>query len=352
MSLFGSANYKGMVAARKKKIIASINDIEKAEQAAKKQQEKKDLALRKKQHKKLRKQLAVNFALTVKEVVRIFDAIGVFAPVMDAAGGIVEIFSGRMQERLLPSMMGVIDAILGEEMMAALDLVATGFSTILDPIIAALGTAVAAAPIGTALGVSIGGLIGSFAGNAALGAVIGGGIGIAIEAAPVGSAIGGGLGLLIGSFAGNPLIGAAIGLALGALIDSFLNDPDTGLGSAPAGRLGLPDYMYDFPGAGGAGDQARAASAAAGIAGRGDKFNADDFMNMFGGGRFQSGTPYVPESGMYHLTKGERVTSASQNSAGDGGGAISITIEGNLVGQNAMRELLEEIEYKRSIGRL
>ena len=64
----------------------------------------------------------------------------------------------------------------------------------------------------------------------------------------------------------------------------------------------------------------------------------------------QSGTPYVPESGIYHLTKGERVVTAEQNASG-GNGDIHIVVEGNLVGQNAMQELMEEIEYKRSIGR-
>jgi len=66
-------------------------------------------------------------------------------------------------------------------------------------------------------------------------------------------------------------------------------------------------------------------------------------------GILQEGTPYVPQSGLYHLTKGERVITAQENI---GGGDIHIVVEGNLVGQNAMRELTEEIEYKRAIGRL
>ena len=331
MSYF-TADRKGMIE-------ASINKIEKAE----KEQKSKDLKLRKAHHKKLRKQLAINFALTTKEVVRIFDAIGVFSPVMDAAGGIIEIFSGRMQEQLMPSMMGIVDALLGEEMMGALDLVATGFSTILDPLLTALGTAIAAAPIGTALGVAIGGLIGSFAGNAQLGALIGGALGLAIETAPIGATMGGIVGGAIGSVLGpyGAMIAAPIGAALGALFEKSIT-PLINYWAEEERRLrdkarAKATYRKGIqqPGQFGAALLGGATAAQMGAAALGN-FSLDDlrFPAMKQQGPTQSIA--VPAGGFQE----------------GGGGAISITIEGNLVGQNAMKELLEEIEYRKSIGRL
>ncbi len=339
------------------------SDTDKAKKAEK-QRQAEEIKLKKKHHKKLRKDLVKGFAATVKDVLTIFDAIGVFSPVMDAAGGIIEIFSGLMQINLMPAMTGIIDALLGEEMMAALDLVAEGFSTILDPIMTALGTAIAAAPIGTALGVAIGGLIGSFAGNAEIGAVIGGAIGYSIEQAPIGGTLGTIVGGAIGNVIGGPfgaMIAAPIGAALGALIDSLIVDitqsdvykdakgilPDEDIFRLEKLKefmdMGIDvysseflDYLIELQKSGA----------------KLPNFPAGSFMQgalpTFQG--FQSGTPYVPESGIYHLTKGEAVISASENSGGTGD--INITIKGNLVGQHAMRELIEEIEYKKSIGRL
>ena len=339
------------------------SDADKAEKALKEKNDK-EIKLKKKHHKELRKDLVKNFKLTVKDILGIFDAIGVFAPVMDAASGIVEIFSGKLQVKLLPSMQGIIDAILGEEMMTALDLVATGFSTILDPIISALGVAIAAAPMGVALGASIGGLIGSFAGNAEIGALIGGALGFVIEQAPIGSIIGGGLGTLIGSFAGSPIIGGVIGTALGFLIEEIAKSfTRTEFGDMLDMVIEAGYTLQDLNDMLLAGlsyeeiltkikDKVSDDTLARDPPTDAQRLMAIAAVNITGGGlqAFQSGTPYVPESGIYHLTRGEAVIPASENSGGTGD--INITIKGNLVGQHAMRELIEEIEYKRSIGRL
>jgi len=352
-------------------------------------------------NKKLRKDIISNFKETIKQVLGTFEAIGVFAPIMDAASGIVEIFSGRMQERLMPSMMGIVDALLGEEMMGALDLVATGFSTILDPLMTALGTAIAAAPIGTALGVSIGGLIGSFAGQPAMGAIIGGAVGLAIETAPIGSAVGTIIGGAIGGIFGGPagaLIAAPIGAAIGSLIENVLKIdlpsrkkiilPKVTAEQKAAGALaiGLRDRMSPAGIAAIAAAKAAAAVAAniqkttidagaaavaagvsAGLIGMtaartaqaGDAafvvkddlaLAIDKFNSKITGMGFATGTPYVPETGIYRLERGEKVISASQN-VGGGGGDVHIVIEGNVIGQHAIQNIIDEIELRRSIGR-
>lgn len=327
MSLFGSADYEAMKKAAHKKTLAE------ADEHLKQIREKK-----KKHGKKVRKEIVRGLTLTVKGVLQTFEAIGVFAPIMDAAVGVVEIFSGRMQEKLMPSMSGVIDALLGEEMMGALDLVAEGFSTILDPIIDALGVAIAAAPIGAALGTSIGALIGSFVGNAEIGAALGLGVGVAVGAAPIGGTFGTILGTAIGGIFGGTvgaIVGAPIGAALGAGIELLF-----------AGVISEREAQIA------ANKAARAAWAAKEAEEEALKHTTMVAGTLSAVYKKEMDIEYVDPFYAYLGAKAAGVDpwAIQETSVTGDAGAINITVEGNIVGQNGMTELLDEIAYRRLIG--
>ena len=222
-------------------------------------------------------------------------------------------------------------------------LMTTAVTDILAPVFSGIGEwigdRIEEAPIGTAIGASLGSLIGSFAGLTSIGAAIGGALGYLIEEAPIGGTIGTIIGGAVGGVIGGPfgaLIAAPIGAALGALIESLITDtadiisrgftyepvPGTqadmirlmGLYHANFLQTGdvmtLREWYWDVyvPSLGGDGD---------GAGTRFDKLNPDDFMDRYGSLKaFQSGTPYVPESGIYHLTQGEAVIPAGRNRSG------------------------------------
>ncbi len=228
--------------------------------------------------------------------------------------------------------------------------ITTVFTEILGPIFSGIGTwigdRIEEAPIGTTVGAALGGLIGSFAGRSSIGAAIGGALGYLIEQAPIGGTIGTIIGGAVGGVIGGPfgaLIAAPIGAALGALIESLITDtgdiisrgftyekiPGTqrdmirlmGLYHANAAQGGAPmtlrewywDVYVPSLGGGGGGD---------GIYGGGG--GPGEFQGGYGIQEFQSGTPYVPQSGIYHLTKGEAVIPAGKNGSG---GEIHVHID-------------------------
>ncbi len=334
--------------------------------------DKKAAKVKKAHNKKLLKIWVSGTVKAVAQILPTLEAIGVFAPIMDAASGVVEIFSGKLQEKLMPSMGGIIDALLSEEMMTNLDNIATSFATVLDPLLDTIATVITVSPVGATIGAALGTLIGSFVGNATMGAVIGtafgSGIGYAIETAPIGGTIGTIIGTAIGGVIGGPfgaLIAAPIGAALGVLIENI----STNIGDVvtrgltyekvPGTQLDIIKLMGLFQKSGSAvtfrewyWDVFIPSLGGGGTGGFGTGTGPGEFQGRYGLQEFHSGISYVPQTATYSLEKGERVVSAAENFGGEsGGGDIHITIEGNLVGQNAMRELMEEIEYKKSIGR-
>jgi len=158
-------------------------------------------------------------------------------------------------------------------------------------------------------------------------------IGDLIEAAPIGTAIGGGLGYVIGSFYGSPIIGGIIGAALGGLIESFYGILGDIVEAAPAGApyktevwklyeeqtgnkyTGIFDWKYIdwynniyLP--------SLAATPTTGTYGVGIMDPWAGYGGLGGLQEFQLGTPYVPKTGIYGLTKGEAVITAKENRRG------------------------------------
>jgi len=59
----------------------------------------------------------------------------------------------------------------------------------------------------------------------------------------------------------------------------------------------------------------------------------------------QEGTPYIPVTGWYHLHEGEEVISA-----GESGGGINITIQGDVMREELLEHLIYELSKRKALG--
>ncbi len=179
-----------------------------------------------------------------------------------------------------------------------------------------------------------------------------------IAEAPVGASIGGALGGLIGSAYGpmGQLVGTLAGMAIGWLADKIADrvaettEPPPGApASIPYGEPGsIPqDYASEsyynwyqkwaaqmasygetlplptwIP-------PPTAAEYFAGLTPQQERYERYERYSLLG--QYQFGTPYVPKSGPYHLTRGEAVVSAKENRQGSGGININIDLRNAVV---------------------
>jgi len=154
-------------------------------------------------------------------------------------------------------------------------------------------------------------------------------IGTAIEAAPIGTVVGASIGYLIRGPIG-ALIGGMVGFGIETLAN-FLQDISGSVGTIephedPMSLVATGRY-YSETGkiAGGALDL--------------------EYMKWWTKtyllGQYQYGTPYVPESGMYHLTRGEAVITAKENRQSSRG---EITINIDL--RNAVVDNVDRLSQK------
>ena len=309
------------------------------------------------------------------------DAIGVFEPILSVVADLIDLFAGRLIEKLMPAFMSIIDILLSDSVMSLIDTLAGLFAAllipllglieyILPPIISLIDKLIVAfmplieevmkalIPIIMNLFDAFMPLINTFIdlllpilgpllralipiieiGLMPLQLILGILSPILKALSPLFQIIGDVLVMLEGplKFIAKMLgVGLMMGIRMGAMAIAVLIDIIT---FGFAGAVGNVQRMFNEMDA-----ETKATQMAETREGVVEE-RKDKRL-----GTFQTGTPYVPESGLYHLTKGERVVTAQENI---GGGDIHIVVEGNLVGQNAMRELVEEIEYKRVIGRL
>ena len=179
---------------------------------------------------------------------------------------------------------------------------------------------------------------------------VGGWIGDRIAEAPVAASIGGALGGLIGSAYGpmGQLVGTLAGIAIGWLADKLAGE----IKPLPGEPGGIPrDYTSEeyynwyhankpFRGTAGAYiPEPTWTPPPPPTKDRSEQLRIFEEYTLFD--TFQHGTPYVPKSGPYHLTRGEAVISAKENRQGSRG---EITINIDL--RNAVVDNVDRLSQK------
>lgn len=68
-------------------------------------------------------------------ILGIFEAIGVFAPILDVVKDLIGLFAGRLIEKLMPSFQKIIDILLSDEVMTLIGDLAGLFAELLEPLL-------------------------------------------------------------------------------------------------------------------------------------------------------------------------------------------------------------------------